>query len=222
MLEAIQNKFLGIRQDDLQWPLISPTGSVLPIPTPAPAAKVVRFNSMSPLGSNPDLTIEDQSPAAENSDQQYWDFIAQKYHNSLPSLATLSTPLTQSLPSHWTIISITLTEDKNTLFVTRQAASREPLIFCVPLKGRRDNVAIEDQGEDGEDEEGGLTFDAAVAELQEIIRLSDQGTRNAADVKKNDKEARIKWWGERTQLDRRMKDLLVNIEFCWLGAFKVR
>ena len=35
-------------------------------------------------------------------------------------------------------------------------------------------------------------------------------------------QAKIAWWDSRKQLDQRMKDLVENIEFCWLGAFKVR
>ena len=62
----------------------------------------------------------------------------------------------------------------------------------------------------------------AVGELREIIRQSDQGTREAANVNKDDRKERAAWWANRSALDKRLKELLENIEFCWLGAFKVR
>ena len=55
-------------------------------------------------------------------------------------------------------------------------------MFCVPLKGRREP-----------DEDEHLTFDDAVKELAEIIRSSDQGTRNAVNVRNDDPQARVAW-----------------------------
>lgn len=66
-----------------------------------------------------------------------------------------------------------------------------------------------------------MPFDGAVRELREIIRLSDEGARGAMAAAEGGKEARIRWWAERVELDKRMKLLLEDIEFCWLGAFKV-
>lgn len=62
----------------------------------------------------------------------------------------------------------------------------------------------------------------ALHELREIVRLSDEGTRRAVHVKSDDPQARADWWAERAALDKRLQALLENIEFCWLGAFKVR
>lgn len=83
-------------------------------------------------------------------------------------------------------------------------------MFCLPLKGRRES----------EDDEQ-LGFEDALDELREIIQASDEVTRSAVHLDKNCKRARAKWWAERSALDKRMKELLDNIEFCWLGAFKV-
>ncbi|KAG1736182.1 hypothetical protein EDB19DRAFT_1896102 [Suillus lakei] len=82
--------------------------------------------------------------------------------------------------SHWTVVHISLTPDKSTLFISRQNESSKPLMFCVPLKGRREP-----------DEDEHLTFDDAVKELAEIIRSSDQGTRNAVNVRNDDPQARV-------------------------------
>jgi separase len=84
-------------------------------------------------------------------------------------------------------------------------------MFCVPLKDRREG-----------EEEQPLSYEDALAELAEIVKLSDDGARSAVNVKNEGSEAeRKKWWKNRMDLDERMKTLLENMEFCWLGAFKV-
>ncbi|KAL4242854.1 hypothetical protein ABKN59_011524 [Abortiporus biennis] len=236
MLEAIQYKLriIDAQQDDLQWPSISPNGSVLPFspqlskgssfkPRSSQKTGIRRFPSL----DNLDISSDDDRSSSYDaggppSPSTYWEFISQRYQDIMPSSGKSSSNNTPDiLPSHWTVISITLTEDKKTLFITRKVSGREPLIFCVPMKGRRsDNDEEEDEEAEDEVASGNLTFDTAVKELKDIIQLSDEGTRGAIHVKKDDREARIKWWTDRAQLDKRMKDLLENVEFCWLGVFK--
>lgn len=218
MIETIQHKFSHLRpHDDLQWPLITPNGSVLPVPSSRHPIKSGhgkhRLRSLSPTDEGSDEELEDD--LTHTSTQTYWNFISEKYSAYHPSLSSFATSVTSTLPRNWTVCSITLTEDKNTLFITRQASQHDPLIFCVPLQGRRDAESDEAGGE------GRLPFDGAVRELREIIRLSDEGARGAMAAAEGGKEARIRWWAERVELDKRMKLLLEDIEFCWLGAFKV-
>ena len=203
LLEAIQQKFPNLQAfDDLQWPLITPNGSPLPRPKTRMRARMALLDSEDE---------DDGSNLDETSLKQYWDSIRDKYNNRSFDLANLSASQADCLPKNWTVISINITEDKNTMFVTRQRARQEPLIFCVPLKGRRET-----------EEDEHLTFDDALNELKQIITLSNQGTRRAIHVKNDDPQARASWWAERSALDKRMQELLENIEFCWLGAFKVR
>ena len=202
LLEAIQQKFPSPQTfDDLQWPLITPNGSPLPQPKTGTRARMML------MGSDDD----DDSNLNEAFLKQYWESVRDKYNNRSLDIVNLSTPQTDYLPKNWTVVSINITDDKNTMFVTRQRAQREPLIFCVPLKGRRET-----------EEDEHLTFDDALNELKQIITLSNQGTRQAVHVKNDDPQARASWWAERSVLDKRMQELLENIEFCWLGAFKVR
>ena len=201
MLETIQHKFHSVQVDDLQWPLISPTGSLLPRKRPS--------NALRAISSSP----EEASDAEDDSNtnlKAYWYSIVKEHTEQALDASTLSNLAMPHFPSHWTVVHISLTPDKNTLFISRQNALSEPLMFCVPLKGRRES-----------DEDQHLTFDDAVRELAEIIHLSDQGTRNAVNVRSDDPQARTAWWAERNTLDKRMRELLGNIEFCWLGAFKV-
>ncbi|KAJ7449960.1 cysteine peptidase C50 [Mycena latifolia] len=208
MLEAIQHKFLALPVvDDLQWPLATRTGSPLPraqnnIPS--------RFTLNASFGSELDVS-DDEIDVDEKSLQDYWESIRSKYQSQAPDISTLSASQMSGVPQNWTVVHINVTDDKSTLFVTRQHGGdvkTTPLVFCVPLKGRRD---------DEEDEH--LTFEDALREFQDIVKLSDKGTREAVHIK-DDPEARARWWKERTALDTRMRELLENIEFCWLGAFK--
>jgi len=201
MLEAIQYKFPSVQFDDLEWPLMTPSGS------PLPRKRSSRFRRLR-TSSAEEASEDDDDPNARMT--AYWDSIRETYAEQTLDTSLLSTTAMSQFPSHWTVVHISLTPDKSTLFISRQNVSSEPLMFCVPLKGRRES-----------DEDEHLTFDDAIKELAEIIRLSDQGTRNAVNVRNDDPRARAAWWAERNTLDKRMQELLENIEFCWLGAFKV-
>jgi separase len=166
----------------------------------------MKETKLSPFNSDDDNDEESEDFLLS----EYWEFIRSKYQQPPLDLAGLSRSKVDTLPANWTIIHIYLTEDQNTLFVCRQRANQQPLVFSLPLKGRRETL---------EDEH--LTFQDAIAELREIIRLSDEGTKNAISVKGQDQRARAAWWADRTALDTRLKELLENIEFCWFGAFKV-
>ena len=111
------------------------------------------------------------------------------------------------------VVHIAVNEVKDTLFMSRQRPHRTPVAFCVPLArtSRKEDGGVNVQ----------LTFDAAVQELKDIMELNAATSKRAASVQSQDREARAAWWAERGALDTRLKELLENMEFCWLGAFKV-
>ncbi|KAJ7510027.1 cysteine peptidase C50 [Mycena galericulata] len=206
MLEAIHHKFPpSTMVDDLRWPLASRNGSPLPR---------VQSNNIPPrfnISFGSELDVSSEIDVEDSSLQDYWESVRSKYQSQAPDISTLSASQMSGVPRNWTIVHISVTDDKSTLFVTRQYGGDvkvAPLVFCVPLKGRRD---------DEEDEH--LTFEDALREFTDIVKLSDEGTRGAVHIK-DDAQARARWWKERTALDTRMRELLENIEFCWLGAFK--
>ncbi|KAF8958159.1 peptidase family C50-domain-containing protein [Flammula alnicola] len=212
MLEAIEHKFPAQHApDDLQWPLLSEDGNSLPRSVTT-TVMTTRF-ALTPLSDSDD---EDDVSAKPDAVKGYWDAVRAKYKSQILNSSTLSSSETIGLPTSWTIININVTPDKNTLFISRQeggSESKDPLIFCIPLKGRRDHGS-------GDDDEEHLTFDGAVQEMQDIVRSSDECTKSAINIKSDDEDARCNWWKERGQLDVRMRELLENIEYCWLGAFK--
>ncbi|GLB42455.1 putative peptidase family C50 [Lyophyllum shimeji] len=208
MLDCIDHKFSSAVVDDIKWPHIGPDGSSQPRPL---ATRNSRFSLNTPLNSD-----DEESEGDESSLREYWESVRMRYQAQTLDPPSLSSTRTSELPSNWTIVHINVTEDKSTLFITRQecgGGGRTPLIFYVPLKGRRDN------GSEADDEVH-LTFEDAITELKEIVRLSDEGTKRAARIKADDQEARAVWWKERSDLDTRLRELLENVEFCWLGAFK--
>jgi separase len=207
MLESIKDKHADASTvDDMRWPSISDSGTPLP---PGPSqnhkkrAKVrqLRFES-----DDEESDVEDEG----YSTKTYWSAVRERHSASfLDPLENTGTADIDTLPEHWIVVHMSITEDKSAMFVSRQQARREPLVFCLPLKGRRDSE---------EDEQ--LGFDDAVDELDAIINESDESTRAAVHVSADDKEARAAWWTTRGALDKRMKTLVENIEFCWLGGFK--
>ena len=214
MLIAIQHKIPMGYLDDLEWPLLAEDGTVLPRST---TSKSTRSNLASSLSDSEDEGVSGGSQARDRVIEAYWESIRTKYQSQILDYSTLSSSRTVGLPANWTIISISVTHDNGTLFISRQEGGTnppDPLIFCVPLTGRRDHGSGEDDGEQ-------LSFENAIDELRNIVRSSDESTKVAINIKPDDGEAKSNWWKQRSQLDVRMKDLMENIEYCWLGAFKV-
>jgi separase len=201
MLEVISYKLSSRDRDDLRWPLLSANDARLDKPH-----RRMKEAKLSPFDS--DDNNDEQSEDLLIS--EYWEFIRSKYQQLPLDLASLSRSKMDTLPSNWTVVHIYLTEDQNTMFVSRQRANQQPLVLSLPLKGRRET-----------EEDEHLTFQDAIAELREIVRMSNEGTKSAINVRGQDQRARAAWWADRTALDTRLKELLENIEFCWFGAFKV-
>lgn len=203
MLDVVRHKFDRLRPtNDLQWPSTEPsTDKKVAAP---------RFSFEDTDGDFNDEALEDKVT------KEYWEALRSHHKDQSLDLTTLSTSRSTELPPNWTIVHICITEDYSTLFITRQNCGPDqpkPLVFCVPMRGRRES--------DGDEDEEHLSFDDALSQLSQIIKSSDEGTRAAAHIHRDDMAAREQWWKDRKELDTRLKELLSNIEFCWLGAFKV-
>lgn len=214
MLVAIQHKISSGYSDDLEWPLLAEDGAAL---SRLAASKSTTFRPALSLSDSEDDETSGDWLARDNAVEAYWESIRTKYQSKILDFPTLSSSGTVGLPANWTIVSISVTLDNGTLFISRQEGGSnpiDPLIFCVPLNGRRDHG-------NGEDDDQQLSFQNAINELQDIVHSSNESTKAAIHVKPDDGEARSNWWQQRRQLDVRMKELMENIEYCWLGAFKV-
>lgn len=199
LLEAVDCKYPVVLKDEMVWPSLP--GNKTPTKT--------RVAPNSPSRVKRQTTPSDDASISSDEEplRSYWESVKAK-HSMSGFLANDGCNL-DSLAANWAVVSINVTEDRNTMFISRHQKNCEPIVFCMPLdrQGRR------------EGEEDMLTFDAAVEELKGIIEASDTTSRLAKNIL--DREGKLAWWVERKRLDEQLRELLSNIEYVWLGAFKV-
>ena len=217
LVEAITAKLSGVDADDAVWPTIPGAFSLTSSPAISPGSasksrgmRAEPDDSPSKPRQNGGAAMLTSTTSPKNDDmplRAYWEAVGRKYDQNI----LLDPQDLSHLPPHWAVISINVTEDKTTMFVSRHQANESPLVFSLPLdrQGKRE----------GEAEEDLFTFDVGAAQLNAIIEESNETSRSAKTVET--KEGRIAWWNKRYELDKRMKELVENMEFCWLGAFKV-
>ncbi|KIY31248.1 hypothetical protein I305_06356 [Cryptococcus gattii E566] len=186
LLHAIETKFIDIEHSDVNWPSFDPSDTVKP--------------------NNGDVDLSEDLDDHDGKLRSYWQMIKSKYESK--HILAADTISLENVPANWAVISINVSEDRNTMFISRHQNGYEPIVFCLPVdrQGRRE----------GDDDI--WTFDAAVGELETIIKTSNESARRAKHI--TTPEGRAEWWAERRALDKRMEELCVNLEFVWLGAFK--
>jgi separase len=111
------------------------------------------------------------------------------------------------IPSSWTAISISLSDSRNELTISKLQAGLNPFILRLPL--------VRNNSIDADEEVFG--YAEGHSELMEIIQLANESAHDARDM--TTREAKKDWWRERETLDARLRDLLENIEKVWLGGF---
>ena len=111
------------------------------------------------------------------------------------------------IPNAWTVISISLSDSRNELSITKFQAGHSPFILRLPL-GRHNSM-------DADEEVFG--FEQGHSELLEVIDAANESAHDAHG--RTGREAKTAWWEEREALDARLRDLLENIEKVWLGGF---
>ena len=112
------------------------------------------------------------------------------------------------IPKPWTVLSITLGNSNEEMWISSMRAGRSPFILRLPFN--RENAS--------EHDDEGLTFNEGRAEMLEIIRLANESAHSTGDF--SQKYAKKIWWDTRATLDTRLKDLLTNIGSIWLGGFR--
>ena len=112
------------------------------------------------------------------------------------------------IPSEWTAVSISLSESRDELYISKLQAAHGPFILRLPLDRHNSRDADEEV----------FNFAQVREELHEIIELANFSAHDARDMSRSG--AKSQWWAEREALDSRLKDLLLNIENMWLGGFR--
>ena len=111
------------------------------------------------------------------------------------------------LPENWNVLSLSLSADCTEFVVSRLHRGVTPFLLRLPLK----------RGNSDEDDEQ-FTFEDGREEMEELIKLANESAHAAkAQVDKNMKK---QWWKNREGLDRRMGNLLQNVENVWFGGFR--
>lgn len=168
---------------------------------------VLRFT----MDSDDDEDDEVIGSLSSLSMETYWEDVRQRYRTETCDAVSLVRSPTDILPDHWTVVSVSLTDDESTLIVSRQRPRQEPVIVYLP-------VNRQDRRDDGGEDQ--FTWEMAMEELNSIIDGNNSTIRSGKDIV--DREGRVAWWSQRVELDQRLKTFVENVEYCWLGVFKVR
>ncbi|KAH0523707.1 hypothetical protein TsFJ059_008675 [Trichoderma semiorbis] len=112
------------------------------------------------------------------------------------------------IPKKWSVISISLSDNRHDLCITKFQAGQGPFILRLPLERANSRDADSEV----------FNFEHGREELLELIKLANESSHSARDF--TAKGERGAWWAERQALDSRLKKLLVSIETTWLGGFK--
>ncbi|KAJ4857231.1 peptidase family c50 domain-containing protein [Trichoderma breve] len=112
------------------------------------------------------------------------------------------------IPKKWSVISISLSDNRHDLCITKFQAGQGPFILRLPLERANSRDADSEV----------FNFEHGREELLELIKLANESSHSARDF--TAKGERGAWWAERQALDSRLKKLLVTIETTWLGGFK--
>lgn len=112
------------------------------------------------------------------------------------------------IPTSWLVLSISLSECHDEIWVSRARSGQSPFVLRLPFK-REHSV---------DDSDDTLEFEETKKDMLEIIKLANESAHSAGDLSR--KGAKTEWWETRFSLDTRLKDLLTNIENVWFGGFK--
>ncbi|KAI1268249.1 peptidase family C50-domain-containing protein [Xylariaceae sp. FL1019] len=112
------------------------------------------------------------------------------------------------IPKAWNVLSISLSENKNDLCITKLQAGFSPFALRLPLERANSRDADTEI----------FDFRQGRSELIQIIQMANRNCHDARDMTQT--ESKSRWWAEREELDERLKQLLDNIDETWLGGFR--
>lgn len=116
------------------------------------------------------------------------------------------------IPKSWTAVSLCLSEDANELYIVRYRSGQAPFVLRLPFSRHKPGDDLD------EDDEEVFDYHHGKAQLNDIIELSNYSCHNNGNSEAKGKAKT--WWNEREALDRRLQELLINMENIWFGGFK--
>ncbi|KAM4055248.1 peptidase family c50 domain-containing protein [Hirsutella rhossiliensis] len=112
------------------------------------------------------------------------------------------------IPKKWSVISLSLSDNRHDLCISKLQAGHSPFILRLPLE--RANCRDADSEV--------FNFEHGREELHAVIKLANETSHSARDF--TAKGERSAWWSERAALDSRLRELLTTMETTWLGGFR--
>lgn len=112
------------------------------------------------------------------------------------------------IPQEWSVVSISLSDNKHDLCVSKLQAGQNPFVIRLPLERATSRDADSEV----------FNFQQGRSELLELIKKANATCHDKRDF--SVKGAKTAWWAERSALDTQLKELLEKIESIWLGGFK--
>ncbi|KAH7159985.1 peptidase family C50-domain-containing protein [Dactylonectria estremocensis] len=155
-------------------------------------------------------TVKDASQAQAKAREQAVSHSSRRASLGLTTeMAKFQKNYVELVPHNWSVISVSLSDNRHDLCITKFQAGHSPFILRLPLERANSRDADSEV----------FNFAQGREEMLEIIQLANESSHSASrDF--SAKGARSAWWAEREDLDMRLKDLLSNIETTWLGGFK--
>lgn len=112
------------------------------------------------------------------------------------------------IPPEWSVISVSLSDNKHDLCISKLQAGQSPFVIRLPLERATSRDADSEV----------FNFQEGRSELLELIKKANATCHDKRDF--SVKGAKTAWWAERSALDTQLKELLEKIESIWLGGFK--
>lgn len=112
------------------------------------------------------------------------------------------------VPEEWSVISISLSDNKHDLCISKLQSGQSPFVIRLPLERATSRDADNEV----------FDYQEGRAELLDIIKRANATCHDKRDF--SIKGAKTAWWAERTALDMQLRELLEKIEQIWLGGFK--
>ncbi|KAK3674926.1 separin protein [Recurvomyces mirabilis] len=154
-------------------------------------------------------TVEVDIEAAESSSPFQWPSLPKDEHHAESLTAVqFQEQYVDILPESWTAVSLYPNAECTELYAVRYRAGQSPFLLRLPFSRHKP---------DAENEEP-FDYNKGKAELQDIVAASNYSCHNTKGME--GKGAKSNWWTEREALDRRLHELLLNMENIWFGGFK--
>lgn len=112
------------------------------------------------------------------------------------------------IPEEWSVISISLSENKHDLRISKLQSGQSPFVIRLPLERASSRDADTEV----------FNYEEGRAGLLDIIKRANATCHDKRDF--SVKGAKTAWWAERTALDNELREFVGKIEQIWLGGFK--